>query len=65
MNDKKRQLFFPFPARKTFFDGRLLRQLRLALVFGPRCVVDRACRQRKLFDPERDGRNESGGPETT
>lgn len=62
MNDKKRQLFFPFPARKTFFDGRLLRQLRLTLVFGPRCLVDRVCRQRELFDPEPDDENETGYP---
>lgn len=28
MNAKDAQLFFAFPARRTFFDGRLLRQLR-------------------------------------
>jgi hypothetical protein len=28
MNGQDAQLFFAFPARRTFFDGRLLRQLR-------------------------------------
>jgi hypothetical protein len=49
MNAKDAQLFFAFPARRTFFDGRLLRQLRFVWPSASRRLAARR-EQAPLFD---------------
>ena len=49
MNAEDSQLFFPFPARRTFFDGRLPRQLRFVWP-SPHCRLAVRREQAALFD---------------